>query len=402
MVKLTRRRLVVAALLLAALGALGVWTLLHPASLLVQPCRAERSRPAEHVIFGPYPTEEDFVALKAEGVTRIVSLLNPVVPYEKVLLDEERERARRHGIELVNFPMGSILGQKFGDNYVANSRAAAEAALSAKGTAYIHCYLGVNRAKYVQRYLASRAPDRTRNYAGASGTLALADIDAFGRVEAAYKARDFTRALDELSRMPTRTPQTLRMEAWSNFRTGRIPDAKAAFARLLQELPGDADANVGLGYCALRENDAAAAERHFAAARQPAGAAPAGEATEAIRRDAWTHFRQGRIADARSAFGRIVAALPGDADATSGLGYCALRDNDLAAAESHFGEVLAANGEDIAAVEGMGHVRFRQGRAAEARALFERVVSANPANIETRQMLERLSTRARATVGAGS
>lgn len=318
MFKITRGRLAVFAVLMAILGAAGIWTLLNPASLLVQPWRAGRSHPAEGVIFGPYPVEEDFAALKAEGVTRIVSLLNPVVPYEKVLLDQERERARRHGIELVNFPMGSILGQKFGDDYVANSRAAAQSALSANGTAYIHCYLGVNRAKYVQRYLASLAPDTSRNYAGTGGTLAMEDIDAFQRVQAAYKAHDHARALKELGGMRGRNPQALRMEGWSNYRVGVT-------------------------------------------------------------------------ARARDAFSRILAELPDDADATTGLGYCALRGNDLDAAERHFSRATTLDAQDTAAVEGLAHVRFRQGRHGEARELFERALERNPSNVETRQMIERLT-----------
>lgn len=314
---LTRARLLVAAIVLAVLGAVGVWTLLNPASLLVQPWRATQSRAADDIIFGPYPTEEDFKALKADGVTRIVSLLNPVVPYEKILLAQERERAERYGIELLNFPMGSILGQKFGDDYVRNSRAAAEAALTAEGTAYIHCYLGVNRAKYVQRYISSQVAGRSRNYAGVDSTLSLADVEAFGRVEAAYKAQRHEQVLEELKAMPGRNAQALRMEGWSNFKLGRIPQARAAFTRLLAEVPGDADANTGLGYAALRLNELATAERYFEG---------------------------------------VQSGYP----------------------------------DDPAVLEGLGHVRYRQGRSAEAKALFERAHVANPANDETRQMIERL------------
>ena len=64
-----------------------------------------------------------------------------------------------------NFPMGSILGQKFGEHYSTNSKAAAEAALSADGVAYIHCYLGLHRARNVQRYLAEHAQVQAQTYA---------------------------------------------------------------------------------------------------------------------------------------------------------------------------------------------------------------------------------------------
>ena len=142
------KRIVIAVLALGLAGfAFGVWVLLNPASIFVQPWRAVRAEaPVKGVLLGPYPVEEDFADLKKRGVTTIISLLEPNVPYEKVLLERERALAERHGMTVKNFPMGSILGQKFGENYSKNSKAAAEAALSADGVAYIHCYLGLHRA----------------------------------------------------------------------------------------------------------------------------------------------------------------------------------------------------------------------------------------------------------------
>ena len=158
MPRITRSKLLYLALAACLLlGAFGTWVLLHPASMWVQPWRAARSDSSERIIFGPYPVEADFTFLKSKGVTTIVSLLNPDLPYERVLLAQEREHAARHGMKVLNFPMGSILGHSFGKDYMANSRAAAEAALNADGAAYIHCYLGLHRAKNVQRYLAGFA-----------------------------------------------------------------------------------------------------------------------------------------------------------------------------------------------------------------------------------------------------
>lgn len=295
-----------AAMVAAALLAGGaIWTLLHPASAFVQPWRAERTQAAEGVIFGPYPVEEDFVALKAEGVTTIVSLLNPVVPYEKVLLDQERKRAKRHGIKLVNFPMGSILGQKFGDDYVANSEAAARAALEAEGTAYIHCYLGVNRAKYVQAYIRKLDKKTTQNYAGASGSFPMDDIEAFERLHAAYQSGNYTGAIQVLAGMQSRSAQALSLEAWSNYKLGRIVEAHATFSRLLNEHPGHVDAMTGLGYTALRLDDIGEAERHFTDVL-----AKDGQEVAAIEGLGHVRFRQARRTEARELFERALQANP--------------------------------------------------------------------------------------------
>lgn len=313
MFKITRKRLALAAAAGLLLFGFGVWVLLHPASIWVQPWRAELSNVENNVIFGPYPTEEDFKVLKDKGVTRIVSLLNPAVPYENVLLQQERERAARYGIELLNFPMGSILGHKFGQDYHKNSRAAAQAALDSGGTAYIHCYLGINRAKNVQRYLHTLKPGST-DYAGVGGSVD--DVVAQQRAIEAFKAGRNEQALAEFNRMKDRNVQALRLEAWANFRLGRVAQACPLFERVLVEVPGDADATTGLGYCALRANDLPTAETRFSAAME--GPAP-----------------------------------------------------------------------DIAAVEGLGYVRFRQARPMEAVELFERVLAANPDNAEARQALDR-------------
>jgi tetratricopeptide (TPR) repeat protein len=314
MVKLTRARLAVAGTLLALLFGFGVWVLLHPASIWVQPWRTDQRQVADGVIFGPYPTEEDFVALKGQGVTTVVSLLDPRIPYEKVLLAQERERAARHGMRLLNYPMGSILGQKFGTNYLQNSKAAAEAALASTGTAYIHCYLGLNRAGNVQRYLATLAP--SRSYATAGGHAG--DRDVHARAEDAFRAGRHAQVLAELATMQGRNAQALRMEAWS-------------------------------------------------------------------------HYKLNQVAEARTAFERLLVEVPGDLDATTGLGYCALRDNRLLEADERFSRVLGQSTEDVAAIEGLGYVKFRQSQFAQATALFERALAANPGNPETRAMLARLA-----------
>ena len=93
------KRIVIAVLVLGLAGfAFGVWVLLNPASIFVQPWRAVRAEaPVKGALLGPYPVEEDFADLKKRGVTTIISLLEPNVPYEKVLLPTEGRGARPTG-----------------------------------------------------------------------------------------------------------------------------------------------------------------------------------------------------------------------------------------------------------------------------------------------------------------
>lgn len=289
--------------LCALLGVLGVWVLLHPASAFVQPWRAERTdSPVQDVLLGPYPVEADFIALKQRGVTTIISLLEPGVPYENVLLEQERERAARYGMTVKNFPMGSILGQKFGDHYERNSKAAAKAALDADGIAYIHCYLGLHRARNVQLHLAEQA--NSAHFAGTNAT-SDADLVAERRAKELFDQARYTESLQVLAAITRKTPRVLRVEGWNHYRLLRIDAARAAFAQVLAQQPGDPDASTGLAYCDLFENRLDAAEAGFERGAQ------AGEVSS-VEGLAHVRYRQGRRAEARTLFERAAALAPGN------------------------------------------------------------------------------------------
>ena len=259
------RRLVIAVLALGVVGfAFGAWVLLHPASIFVQPWRAVRTEaPVKGVLLGPYPVEEDFVALKKRGVTTIISLLEPDVPYEKVLLDRERALAKRHGMTVKSFPMGSILGQKFGDNYSKNSKAAAEAALAADGVAYIHCYLGLHRARNVLRYLAEHAQVQAQTYVTAGARVSSADMEAEDRATRLFSEDRFEESLAALSGVKGKGVRMLRLEGWSLYRLHRNEEARAAFARALALSPNDKDARIGRAYSDLARGRLEQAEQDF-------------------------------------------------------------------------------------------------------------------------------------------
>ncbi|MGN6512929.1 MAG: tetratricopeptide repeat protein, partial [Lysobacteraceae bacterium] len=276
-----------------------------PASLWVQPWRARQTQVADHVLFGPYPVEEDFDRLQRQGVTTIVSLLDPALPYENVLLAQERERARRHGMQVRNFPMASILGRSFGADYARNARAAAQAALDAKGVAYIHCYLGLHRAVNVQKLIAQS--HATTRYAGSTGGTRPADTLALDHANFAFLDGDYARTLEDLAAIRAPGPAALDLAGWAHYRRGEIPAARAQFARALALAPGDREAQSGLAYCALRDNDLARAETGFAGILAARPDDPA-----AIEGLGHVRYRQGRADAARALFTRALALDPGN------------------------------------------------------------------------------------------
>jgi tetratricopeptide (TPR) repeat protein len=322
----SRRVLAIGFVLCALLGALGVWVLLHPASIFVQPWRAQRTAsPVDDVLLGPYPVEADFVALRQRGVTTIISLLEPSVPYEKVLLEQERERAARYGMTVKNFPMGSILGQKFGDDYVRNSKAAAQAALDADGLAYIHCYLGLHRARNVQGYLAMQV--RTSNYAGTNASASAADLDNEHAAQAAFDRLDYQGSLAALARIQHKGLRAARLEAWNYYRLLRIGEARARFRRVLDEYPDDLDSLAGLAYSSLAEN---------------------------------------RLDEAELAFTQILSAMPGDVAALEGLGHVRYRQARPDEARTLFERAAALNPANVETQQMLA--RLRSGAAASASA----------------------------------
>lgn len=261
------RRVVLAILALGVAGfAFGVWVLLHPASIFVQPWRATRApAPVAGILLGPYPVEADFVELKKRGVTTLISLLEPSVPYERVLLEKERVLAARYGMTVKNFPMGSILGQTFGGDYAKNSRAAAEAALAADGGVYIHCYLGMHRAGDVRRYLAEHAQVQTALF---DAHNVEAGRDAEERATRLFGEGRFEDVLATLSGVAAKGPRLLRLEGWSLYRLRRVDQARAAFAQALTLAPDDQDARIGLAYCDLAQGRLPQAEAAFTALRR--------------------------------------------------------------------------------------------------------------------------------------
>jgi hypothetical protein len=91
--------------------------------------------------FGPYPDADRMAGLGREGFTGVISLLSPVVPFEAVLLGQERAAAAAAGLELIEAPMLPWVSEN--RSSLDRIRALASAA---DGRYYVHCYLGRHRA----------------------------------------------------------------------------------------------------------------------------------------------------------------------------------------------------------------------------------------------------------------
>lgn len=232
------RKLWLALVALVVLGGATAWyILITPSNPLTRLFQRDISDVNARIIIGPYPEDRDFELLKQNGVELVVTLLNPEIPYEAALLEREKGVAARHGIELRSFPMSSILGQRFGDEYDRSASGAADAIAASPGKVYLHCYLGMHRIQVVRDLLA------TRGIEAGTYTVRTGERDETAvLLDAAEKASNEGRhqdALDQLNKIPARalTDAAHMLTGWSHYRLNRIADARQQLSAALKIAP---------------------------------------------------------------------------------------------------------------------------------------------------------------------
>lgn len=299
--------------LAATLGAgLGWWVLITPSNPLTGLFRAAPTAASAGVIIGPYPLPAELERLEAQGVRTLVSLLDPRIPYERVLLEREREAAARHGMTVVNHPIASVLGHRLDPDPEALIAAAADTVAALDGRVYVHCYLGIHRAQAVADLVAARGKGAKRWIARAGErTESARRLD---RAQVAFRSGDVETAARELAALEDPDVDALVLHGWVRLRLNDLDGARAQFEAALARSPGIADAEVGLGYVALRTNDLDVAEPHFARA----------VAIEPAHADArvglgLVRFRQGRHEQAATFMRAALEIDPDHADARNTL-----------------------------------------------------------------------------------
>jgi Flp pilus assembly protein TadD len=257
------RKIRVVLFIMAAFAAV-FWLLVTPGNPLTAALQASMSDTNARVIVGPYPLESDFLLLRLKGVKTVISLLDPRLPYERVLIERERRLAARYGMKILNFPMTSILGRPFREDYQRMAAAAAQAVEEADGKVYLHCYLGLHRTKAVQNLLEADGAQVVRYDARA--VQRPLDKQLLERAESQFNKNDYSGVLQTLSQIQTPDTAARLLEGWARYRMGKIAAANVIFDEVARNFPGQADAHVGLGYCALRQGRLQAADQAFSLA----------------------------------------------------------------------------------------------------------------------------------------
>ena len=119
---------------------------LHATSWMVAGRTARVEEVSPHLSFGPYPDKDELKLLKEQGYDAIISLLHPAIPFERVLLEEEKKNSAELGLKFYSFPMLPWIWEN--TTALSGIRALIQ---GPEQRYYVHCYLGQHRTDLVRR-----------------------------------------------------------------------------------------------------------------------------------------------------------------------------------------------------------------------------------------------------------
>lgn len=248
------------------------------------------------VLVGPYPIEHDFKNLQGAGVTKVVSLLDPNDPYEKILLEREAGYAKQYGIEFENQAMSA-------DSAVPDEdleRVALTAAGSIKNyiadeshKVYVHSYLTVRRTEAVEDNVRDLGI-KLATYEVPRGQRRFAP-NRLDSAETAYQVGRFQETVDILAKEEHMNLQDYILRAWATYHLKDFDKAEKYFVEILNnEDKKNKEAWTGLGYIAYQRNNFAKADSMFKLVLDRSNMDPSANAGLGLVR-----YKQGNYAEAR-------------------------------------------------------------------------------------------------------
>ena len=108
--------------------------------------RGLRQTAGDRFVFGAYPDPSQVAQMRHDGFTGVISLLSPLIPFEAVLLRQERAATVAAGLTFVAAPMLPWVSAN-----EASLDTIRSIARTGMGRYYVHCYLGRHRVE-IARY----------------------------------------------------------------------------------------------------------------------------------------------------------------------------------------------------------------------------------------------------------
>lgn len=263
--KLKRPRVLIFTLVLALVLGAGVayLILLNPGSIFVRWAQSALPERITMITIGPYPEENDFKVLKKYGVKYIVTLLDPRLPYEKSLIEREEVLAAKYGMTVRDFPMASIFEQKVFPDYLEQQQKAVQFLRHVDAPAYIHCYLGKHRVIRLRDALIKAGVPESFFQATGSYQEYWDAVNRISEAKKAFKDGNFGKVLETLGPIKMKDVDVSYLRGWSHYRLGLINEAAEDFREGLSVDPLNPRNLDGLGYCYLWDDQPVMAQRQF-------------------------------------------------------------------------------------------------------------------------------------------
>jgi len=295
--------------LLALTGGIGYWILISPNSIFIRWAQAALPNQITMISIGPYPKEQDYRRLQQAKVKYLVSLLDPRLPYEKELIEEEEKEAPKYGMTVKVFPMASLFERQIFPDYEEQRQKAVAFLKNIDAPAYMHCYLGKHRVMHVRDQLVQAGVPKRYWTPADSSDQYWKMVNGVTDARKAFHEENYAKVLEILGPVRAKDVDVTNLRGWSHYHLGMIDEAAEDFRQGLEVDPDNPRNLIGSGYCYLRRSDTTMAQRQF---------------------------------------GRVLEQIPDSSEALIGMGLSHLRIGNKAAATQLFQQVLAKdpdNGE---------------------------------------------------------
>ena len=297
-------------LMLGLAGGIGYVILLSPDSIFIRWAQAALPSQITMISIGPYPKAKEFEQLQRSKVKYIVSLLDPRLPYEKALIEEEEKEAVKYGMTVQVFPMASIFDRQIFPDYEEQQQKAVAFLKNIDAPAYMHCYLGKHRVMHVRNQLVKAGvPKRYWTPAGTSQEY-WKTVNGIDDARAAFHDKDYAKVLEILATVKSKDVDVTNLRGWSHYHLGMIEEAAEDFRQGLEVEPDNPRNLMGSGYCYLRRGDANMAQRQFSAVLEQIP-----DNGEALIGMGLSHLRMGNKAAAAQLFRQVLEKDPENGEA---------------------------------------------------------------------------------------
>lgn len=136
----------------------GIYNIVEPEKYPIKFFRGEVVKVSDAILVGPYPTEKEIRRLKNLGVKEFISLLDPSMPFEASLIEQEKRAVEKQGLAFRSVPLAYLPNLRSPENL----DRVAELVEYSRGSTdkkYIHCYLGRHRTTlFKEHYHSMEAP----------------------------------------------------------------------------------------------------------------------------------------------------------------------------------------------------------------------------------------------------